>query len=275
LALSASYARTHQFAQSLRNPESVVGSVFPVDLYMGAAAPGMPVARSDQGVIAAAFRPTAALSIGLQAYARHSDGLVLVAPREGEPFATTGIIVGSGSARGLSVDAVLNASRYGLFVSYGLQRVRMHYRGGSYVPDHGARHVIDGGVIAYPTPSTSIRLGLSGQFGRRTTVSSGFEWESCNLMDRGCELAGSPHYGGERLGGMALPAYLRADLGVRKHWQLTLAGRETVIALFGTVTNTFARKNVMTYVRDPATGRLDAVTMRPLAPLVIGVDWRF
>jgi len=275
LALSASYARTHQFAQSLRNPESVVGSVFPVDLYMGAAAPGMPVAQSDQGVIAAAFRPTGALSIGLQAYARHSEGLVLVAPREGEPFATTGIIVGSGNARGMSVDAALNASRYGLFVSYGLQRVRMHYRGGSYVPDHGARHVIDGGVIAYPTPSTSIRLGLSGQFGRRTTVSSGFEWESCNLMDRGCELAGSPHYGGEPLGGMALPAYLRADLGVRKHWQLMLAGRETVIALFGTVTNTFARKNVMTYVRDAATGRLDAVTMRPLAPLVIGVDWRF
>jgi len=50
-----SYARTHQFAQSLRNPESVVGSVFPVDLYMGAAAPGMPVAQSDQGVIAQRF----------------------------------------------------------------------------------------------------------------------------------------------------------------------------------------------------------------------------
>jgi hypothetical protein len=275
LTLSGSYARTHQFAQSLRNPESVVGSVFPADLYMSSAAPGVPVARSDQGVIAAALRPSAAVRLGLQAYARRSVGLVLVAPRDGEPFTTSGITVGRGSARGVSVDAALNGSRYGIFMSYGLQHVRLHYAGGSYVPDHGARHLLDGGMIIFPTPSASIRLGVSGQFGRRTTVSSGFEWEACNLMDRGCELAGSPHYGGEPLGGTALPAYLRADLGVRKHWQLMLAGHETVIALFGTATNMFARKNVLTYIRDPGTGKLEAVGMRPLAPLVIGIDWRF
>ncbi len=233
--------------------------------------------RDAQGVIAAAFRPSAALSVGLQAYARRSDGLVLVAPREGEPFTTAGITVGSGSARGASLVAALNGSRrYAAFVSYGLQRVRLRYAGGSYVPDHGASHLLDGGVTVFPTPSASIRLGVSGRFGRRTTsVSSGFEWEACNLLDRGCELAGSPHYGGEPLGGTALPAYLRADFAIRKHWQLRLAGQETVVALFGTVTNAFGRKNVLTYVRDPGTGKLDAVTMRPLAPLVVGVDWRF
>jgi len=276
LTLSGSYARTHQFAQSLRNPESVVGSVFPVDLYIGSGAPGVPVARGDQGVIAAAVRPSAGLRLGLQAYTRRSEGLILVAPREGEPFATTGIIVGSARANGMSVDAALNASRYGIVASYGLQRVRMRYAGGSYVPDHGARHLLDAGVVVFPTPSASIRFGVSGQFGRRTTVvSSGFEWEACNLLDRGCELAGSPHYAGERLGGTALPAYLRADLGLRKDWQLTLAGRETVIALFATVTNAFGRNNVLTYFRDPGTGKLNPVGMRPLAPLVIGVDWRF
>ncbi|MBI4540817.1 MAG: carboxypeptidase regulatory-like domain-containing protein, partial [Gemmatimonadetes bacterium] len=36
LAFSGSYARLHQFAQSLRNAESVVGNIFPVDLYLGA-----------------------------------------------------------------------------------------------------------------------------------------------------------------------------------------------------------------------------------------------
>ena len=276
LTLSGSYARTHQFAQSLRNPESVVGSVFPVDLYMGAGAPGVPVARSDQVVIAMAAHPSAVLRLGLQAYTRGSGGLVLVAPREGEPFATTGLIVGSSAARGASVDAALNAAHYGIFVSYGLQRVRMWYGSGSYTPDHGATHLLSGGAIVFPTTTTSVRLGVSGQFGRRTTtVASGFEWEACNLLDRGCELAGSPHYAGEPLGGTALPAYLRTDVGFRKHWQLALAGHETVIALFGTVTNAFGRKNVLTYVRDPATGNLNAITMRPLAPLVIGIDWRF
>jgi len=202
LTLSGSYARTHQFAQSLRNPESVVGGVFPVDLFVGAGTPGVPVAHSDQAVVALAARPSAVLSLGVQAYTRRSDGLVLVAPREGEPFATTGLIVGSSAARGASVDAALNAAHYGIFVSYGLQRVRMRYGSGSYTPDHGATHLLSGGAIVFPTTTTSVRLGVSGQFGRRTTtVASGFEWEACNLLDRGCELAGSPHVKAAYLGG--------------------------------------------------------------------------
>jgi hypothetical protein len=276
LQLSGSYARSHQFAQSLRNPESVVGSVFPVDLYVGAGAPGIPVAHSDQGVIAVALRPSALLSLGLRAYARRSDGLVLVAPHEGEPFATTAITVGSSSARGAALDVALQAPRYGVFLRYGLQRVRLRSGPTSYAPDVEAAQMLDGGVTVLPTPGSSIRVGVSGAFGRRTTaVSSGFEWEACNLLDRGCELAGSPHYAGEVPGGTTLPAYLRVDLGFRKDWRMRWSGREMTIAMFGTVTNAFGRKNVLTYTRDPGTGKLAAVTMRPLAPLVLGIDWRF
>jgi len=32
---------------------------------------------------------------------------------------------------------------------------------------------------------------------------------------------------------------------------------------------------VLTYSRDPSTGRLSEVEMRPLSPLVIGLDWSF
>jgi carboxypeptidase family protein len=278
LTLSASYARTHQFAQSLRNAESVVGNVFPVDLYIGAGAVGVPVGRSDQGVVALGYRPVPGVRLGVQAYQRGSDGLLLVAPREGEPFVTTSgaFAVGSGASRGVSVDAAVSAARFGIVASYGLQDVRLAYGDSSYVPDPGATHLLEGGVIVFPTATSSVRVGLAGAWGRTTTIpSGGFEWEACNLHDQGCEFRGSPFYGGEPLGATALPAYLRVDVGLRKHWHLDVGGRDAVIELFGTVTNVFMRRNLLTYARDPSTGRLVDIKMRPRAPLVVGLDWRF
>jgi hypothetical protein len=145
-----------------------------------------------------------------------------------------------------------------------------------YVPDFGTAHLLDAGVIFFPTATSSIRLGATGALGRRGTAPSGaVEWEACNLRDRGCELGGSPHYDGAALGGTRLPGYLRLDLGVRQHWHVHLGGRDAVVALFGTVTNVLGRNNVLTYAGDPATGARTAVEMRPFAPLVVGLDWQF
>lgn len=276
LSFSGSYARTHQFAQSLRNEESVVGNIFPVDLHIGANAPGIPVARSDQGVVAADLRPFAGLRLGVQAYARESDGLVLVAPRSGEPFSTGEFAVGSATARGVSLDAAVSGARYGIVASYGYQHLRLEYGDSSYVPENGAAHLVETGLIVFPSATASVRLGATAAFGRRTTtIASGFEWEACNLLDQGCEFGGSPHYAGEALGGTKLPTYLRVDLGVRKHWHVNVAGRDAMIALFGTYTNLLQRKNVLTYARNQSTGELIEIEMRPPAPLVVGLDWRF
>lgn len=275
LTFSASYARLHQFAQSFRNAESVVGNVFPADLFVGAGSAVVPVARSDLGVLAAEFRPFGGVRFGVQAYARGVDGVVLVAPRDGEPFATGAIVVGSGTARGVALDAAVGTARYGVVASYGWQRVRYAYGDSSYVPEHGAAHVFEAGVIVFPTATLSIRLGGVGAVGRRATaVTGGFEWEACNLLDRGCEFGGSPLATGA-LGATALPAYFRVDLGVRKHWHIDVAGVDASIALFATVTNVFGRRNVLTYSRDPSTGEIMEIEMRPLAPLVVGLDWRF
>ena len=206
MTVSGSYVRRYQFAQSLRNPESIVGSIFPADLYLGAGIPGVPVGRSDQGVIAAEYRPAVGMRLGIQGYARRLDGLLLVAPRAGEPFSTGDFATGSGVSRGVSLDAALTSSRLGLLASYGLQHVRLDGGGISYVPDHGATHLLEAGVIVFPSATSSLRLGVTSELGRRTTTASGgLEWEACNLLDRGCEFGGSPQYGGETLGGTALP----------------------------------------------------------------------
>ena len=275
LLLIASYARAHQFSQSLRNSESVVGNIFPADLYIGAGAPGVPVARSDRGVLAAEFRPHAGLRLDAQVYLNGYAGLLLVAPRTGEPFATSGFAVGSGTARGFTVDAVRSGTRFGLLASYGWQRVRLEHADSSYTPAYGTNHLIELGAIAFPSATSSIRLGATGIIGRpATAVAGAFEWESCNLLDRGCELGGSPHAAGE-LGRTRLPAYLRLDLSVRKHWHVNLAGRDVMMAVFGTVTNILGRNNLLTIATDPVTGRGTPVEMRPFAPLLAGLDWRF
>lgn len=282
-SLSGSLERSHQFAQSLRNAESIVGTIFPYDLYLGAdgagaaaGTSGIPVAFSDQAVVAAELLPAAGVRVTMQAHARDSDRLALVAPRSGEPFSLGAFVIGSGTARGVSVDATLRRTRYGLLASYGFQDVRLEYGDSSYVPEYGAKHLLAGGAVFFPTATLSVRLGAEAAWGRRTTTAIGpFEWEACNLLDQGCEFGGSPHYGGEPLGGAALPAYSRVDLGVRQHWHFTAGGRDVTMALFASVTNLLGRRNVLTYSKDSTGGPATAVEMRPRAPLVVGLDWKF
>jgi hypothetical protein len=265
----------HQFAQSLRNPESVVGNIFPVDLYIGSGAAEVPVARSDQVIMAAEYEPSGGVRVSLEAYTRSTAGLLLVAPLASSPFTTGALTQGSGTSRGLSVEAGVSRTRFGVLAGYGVQRVRLEAPKSGYVPAFGTSHLIHGGLIVFPTATTSIRLGTSAAFGRRTTIASGgLEWEACNILDRGCEFAGSPSYNGGPLGTAVLPSYLRVDLGFRKHWHFQMAGRDGMVALFGTITNVLNRKNVLTYIRD-ASGEQVPIEMLPLAPLVVGLDWRF
>jgi hypothetical protein len=227
-------------------------------------------------VVGAEYVPFTGAWLAVEAYRRTSEGLLLVAPRDGGPFTTGAFAIGSGRSTGLTVDAALSRARYGIIASYGLQSVRLRYGESGYVPDHGTTHLLQGGVIVFPSATTSIRLGATGALGRRTTgLSGGLEWEACNLLDRGCEFAGSPDNGNGPIGATQLPGYLRVDLGVRKHWHFPLAGRDAMVAFFATVTNLLNRKNVLTYSKDTATGNPLPVEMRPLAPLVVGLDWRF
>ncbi|MDX1394322.1 MAG: carboxypeptidase regulatory-like domain-containing protein [Gemmatimonadota bacterium] len=289
VTLSASYARQIQHAQSLRNEESLVGAIFPADLFVLAGGPdGVPVATSDIVVVAAEARPADGLRVGVQGYARDFSGLLLVAPAGGEPFATgtpgfvdssrggPGFAFGDGSARGLSVDLAAGGARVGVVAAYGIQRVL--YRAGAiaYVPEHGATHRLQGGVNMLPGSTWSLRASIDAAFGRRVTAVPGaLEWEACNLLDRGCEFGGSPHYGDAALGSTRAPAYARLDLGVRKHFHIRAGGRDAELGLYATVTNVFGRLNVLTYAIDGVDGNLVPIEMRSRAPLVLGVDCRF
>ena len=275
LTASVGFDRLHQYSQSIRNPESVVGNIFPVDLFVGSGTPGVPIARSDLGILALDTRPAAGVRLSGQLYRRRSVGVVLAAPRGGEPFSTGEFAVGAGTASGAALDLSVSGTQFGVVASYGWQVARFRVDQTEYHPDQGGRHLFDAGVIAFPSPSSSVRLSVAGQSGRRATAAiGGFEWEACNLRDRGCEFSGSPYVGDGTLGQAVLPGYLRIDLGFRQHWHLRVAGRDASVALFGTFSNLLGRRNLLTYSVDPLTGDRTGVEMRPRAPLVVGLDWR-
>jgi hypothetical protein len=275
VSVFAEYARTAQAVQSLRNAESVVGRIFPPELYAGGEDTGIPVAVADYVTIGVVALPRAGTRVELEGYARALDDLALLDPDDGQPFASATIRRGSGSVLGLAVGLAIGSARYAVTGSAGVERVELRAGGERWTPGYAAGRTARIGATLFPTPTLSIRVGWIGQFGRRGSDAIGLlEWESCNLLDMGCEFAGSPEELGE-LGGRKLPAYNRLDLSIRKHWHFVIAGREGSLEAFATGSNLLGRANVLTYVVDPATDESAPIEMRPRAPLTLGFGWRF
>ena len=275
VTVSAGLFRRHQFVQSMRNEESLLGAVFPADLFVTAGSAGVPTARADEASLRMEFRPLPGLSVGGRAYARRLDSVAFIAPGTGSLFSTGALEIGSASVRGLSVDAAVSGSRIGLVADYGFQNVHNRAPGRTYVPSYAPTHRAQLGVVFHPSSTMSLRLASAGAWGRTTTALVGpVEWEACNLADNGCEFAGAAEHG-EELGETRLGAYIRTDLGLRKHWHLSLGGRDAMPALHGTLVNVLNRKNTLNYEIDPLTGSVSPIDMLGLAPLVVGVGLAF
>lgn len=271
----AEYARTAQAVQSLRNAESVVGRIFPPELYAGGDGTGIPVAVADHVALGVVALPRSGTRLELEAYARRLDDLAMLDPEDGQPFANAAIRRGTGSVLGAAAGLSIGSARYAVTGSAAVERVELRAGGEQWTPGYAARRTARLGAVAFPTPSLSIRVGWIGQFGRRGSDAIGLlEWESCNLLDLGCEFAGSPEDLGE-LGARKLPAYNRLDLSVRKHWHFLLGRREGSVEVFATGSNLLGRANVLTYAVDPTTGESAPIEMRPRAPLTLGLGWRF
>ncbi|MDX2121356.1 MAG: carboxypeptidase-like regulatory domain-containing protein [Gemmatimonadota bacterium] len=274
LTLSVGYVRHHQLEQSLRNPELVTGTLLPVNLSVTGGGVELPIARSDLVSAAAEWEPAPAWRLGLRGYVREARGLALVAMSESGPFATGPVVSGTSSTVGVALEAETRRPWGVAQASYGYQYTRNAAGGTRYQPAAAVPHALSAGLTLLPARPVALRVSFIGLFGRRATPITGpFEWESCNLQDHGCEFAGTPALTGA-LGDVSLPAYLRLDLGFRYEVRPAMLGRHAAVALFGTVSNLLSRRNFLTEAVD-AGGTATPVEMRPRAPLVVGLDWRF
>ncbi len=276
LAVAAGYARTYQWVQSLRNSESLIVNLLSPDLPIGTGADGVPVARADQFSVAVEVRPVLGVEVGLEAYVRALDGLVLVAPSTGHPFAVERFSVGSGETWGLGLDLDVKRARYRATASYGFGSVGNEVETLEYRPGFAISHTVTGAVAYYPAAQLELRSAILAEFGRPTTVMEGpFVWEACSFLEGGCEAEGSPQRTKGPLGADRLPAYARLDVGARKHWHSRLLGRDGEVAIFATLSNVLWRENFLGYVMSPETGKLSGLPMRPFSPLTAGLEWRF
>lgn len=275
LTLAAGYERTHQRWQSLRNPESIAGVLFPADLHVGADADGVPVARSDQGTLTAELRPWAGTRLRAHAYARAFDGVLLVAPRTAHPFATDDWSTGAGTSTGLVLDVASAGARHGVFASSAWQQVRLRKGGAGFSPAWVPRFSAELAGVVHARPTLALRAGIAHARGRRGSPMLGaLEWEPCNISERGCEFGGSPAADPSRPGGARLPSYTRLDVGARKHWHLRMGSRHAMVGAFGSATNLLGRRNVLA-ARASSAGARSTIGLRPRSPLVFGVDWLF
>ncbi|NIN71017.1 MAG: TonB-dependent receptor [Gemmatimonadetes bacterium] len=276
LSVNAGYARSHQWVHSLRNPESLIDKIFSSNLPFAAKDGNAPIAKSDLFSLGAEARTVFGLRVSVTGYLRSSDGLVLVAPATGQPFAVDGLSLGSARAWGGSIGAELIRARYRARLDYGFGAVTYAVGDEAYRPSFAVSHLLAASIGFHPTPTLLLRSAVRADFGRPTTLVEGpFEWEACSILEGGCEAAGSPQNIAGALGGDRLPAYVRFDIGVRKHWHARLLGREGLVAGFMTVSNILGRRNSLAYTVDPVTGQLSAVPMRPFSPLTVGLEWGF
>jgi hypothetical protein len=269
------YARTHQVAQSLRNPESLVRAVFGADLPVLAGMRAAPVASADQIAGAIESEPAAGLRFSLDGYVRRLRGVVLVAPADARPFAADGFVVGTGSVAGAALDVAWERGAITARGSLGAQSVETIVRGGSYQPGHAASRTLSAGVAFRPSPRTTLRAALFASSGRRTTPFEGpLDWEGCNPLDGGCEVVGAPERAAGSPGAVRLPPYVRLDLGARRTWTVRVLGRPAALEGHLTLSNVLDRRNVWGVIED-GDGVPRLVPVRPFAVLDAGIGWRW
>jgi hypothetical protein len=273
LELSAGYARMHQYVQSLRNEESLLGLLVAPDLFVASDGASVPVAASDELAAAAALAIDPHTRVRVDGYARRMRGLVLVAPSTSEPFATDGFDVGRGEAWGVAVSAERRVERLSVQAGYALGTVTRRADGTRYHPAFAPEQSASLAVGARLGARTTVRSALWAALGRRTTLlGDALGWDARDPFSGTQELSGTPAHAAGPLDAAALPGFLRVDVGVRRTLAVwrgrgTLTGRVSVNDVLG-------RENVVGYVLAPGTETLRGLGMLPPS-LLLGLDWGY
>ena len=244
VVLTAAYGASRQYVQSLGNAESILGSTLGVALPIAVDGARFPVGRSDQSTGSLTLRPTAGTIVTVDAYVRHMNGLVLVAPVTAEPFATSSIAIGSGQASGVLLSFEHHTARVTIQGVYAYGITTRNALGITYAPAADATHSLAAGIGVRGPGSVTFRTAIWASLGRRTSViADSLGWSSPTELGGIGDMDGSPQYIRGPLDGQALPGYVRLDLGLRRQWSAIL-GRAARLTASISVNNVLGRVNV-------------------------------
>ncbi|MDB4950540.1 MAG: TonB-dependent receptor plug, partial [Gemmatimonadetes bacterium] len=272
VGLSASYARTWQHTQSLRNEQSFAGLLAAAPLPV-AAGDGVPQPWADHWAAGLSVGGAGALHGQVEGYLRRERGLLLVAPATGSPFATDRVQAGSARAAGVAAELALELPRWSARGAWGLGSAREAGPDGAYrrpAPYQSASLALE----ARLSPVTRAALSVRGADGRAGTLAlGGFTWTPNEPLDDVSHIAGSPDGRAGPLGGDRLPPYLRVDAALARTWTLGAGGRRTALTGTAELRNLLNRHNVLGRTLSPETGAVQSLYLIPRA-LVLSLQWR-
>lgn len=271
--LSAAFARSHQYTQSLYNDESLVDALASLEVPVISGTAGIPIASSTAGSMRldVPIGPSALITAGT--FVRAFDGLVLPSASGGDPFATTAPTSGHGMAYGGSVGVRAEVGRLDMQGGWSMSVVTREWAGErtyrpTFAPSHdllvSAGYRLGGSTLLRASGFMSAFRSTSPLFGAVT-----WNWDDELASQR--EVSGSPQYSPAALGAGRLEPYVRIDIGIRQNF--TFRGPLRASAFFN-IDNLLGRRNAAGLVEDPSGTGTHTLGMMPRS-ISFGVGLRF
>lgn len=252
VSVSAAFAHTHQYVQSLYNDESLVDAMASLEVPVLAGADGMPTALSNSVSAQVDVPVGPGLLITIAGFGRSFERLALAGPSGGGPFPTQTVAFGSGEAYGGTLRLRDHAGPFSLEGAYSIDGVSRESRHGSYRPSFAPSQNLFVAAGYQLGKKTILRASGSLTALRSTSPMTGpvaWDWQDAVTTQR--LVSGSPQYSAATLGTGRLDPYLRIDLGARQ--TVSFSPLRLKATVFANIDNLLDRRNSLGIVQGGGT----------------------
>lgn len=273
ITVTSGYGRSHQFIQSLRNPDSPLSTLVGVDFPVAAGVGGVPVASASTITGGVSALAGSHLHVALDWYKRWSNGLAIADPAGISVFAIRGIAVANTQSTGMSAAVEGDSDRLTWQVTYGAGRTVSSPSSRGILPSNG--------IAQTGTAALGFRFDGATRFRIASWVGDGASNAGPSLFsadpDRGRldrDNATVPRAGQQFDPELAdqypFPPYVRVDLGAMHDWRLGTGRGKLELSL--TLANLFNRSNIAAYFPTVAGTTARAITSAGRA-VQVGITW--
>jgi hypothetical protein len=283
---SAGLARTHQFIQSLRNPDSPYGAQIGLDLPAAAGMGGVPVAQSDAATVGIGAQLGTVARLTVDGYARRMSGLAIVSPAHPNAFAVYGFDRGSGRVAGGGLELDGGTNRFTWQTAYGVGTTVEYFDAIQYHPAAEIGQTVSAAAAVRLDRATALRVAgwiaagrppesLDALSGGRDADDDGDASGGRDADDDGGATGAAP---GERgvsstsTSTASVPAYVRVDIQLRREWRAGPAGGR--LSTFVTLANAFNHDNVAAVFPGSLGAPPRPIVLLPRS-LLAGVSWTY
>jgi hypothetical protein len=272
--VGAAAGRTVQTEQSLWNEEALGGALLGVEIPV-AGLPGISRASSRDVLISGILTMGTHATLSALGYARHFDGLALIAPTATSWFADTLPMRGTGVARGLSMSLDWHGHVVETRVGFGLERSFRYGIATTYRPSADLGRLLTAQVVVHPTSLFSAWLSTNASgdhFASR--VAGPLEWAPFAGLTSSGELGGDAQSAGPAIAYDHLPSSFDITAGMRRDWWVGMAHMRTLLSLTVAATNVLGRRNPVALAGTGMNDDAVALAGRPRG--IIGeIAWHF